>query len=278
MHDANSLQHTAAGGNPSRSWRAFGRAGDLDLDFHAQDRAGLITCLLAACWRDADGSRTTGRTTCDREADAWQLSLSGRIGGLAEILSRTQDVDEMPLHPRCSRCGEAFEISLSLAAIAAMGRDADSAPLVAVPLDGADPIMLRRPTGADQRRWQTHPLPFHDAEAAMLADLLVSGFEPHGKRDLIPLLPRVVEVMEEVDLLPAFRVSCTCPHCAHANDLPLDLEGLLLSRLEQQTQRLTLEVHRLASRYGWREAEILELPQHRRAAYLRLLDQEAGWP
>lgn len=83
--------------------------------------------------------------------------------------------------------------------------------------------------------------------------------------------------MQTADLLTAFQVACVCPHRGHADDLALDLEGALLARLQRQAQLLTLDVHRLASRYGWTEPQILEMPPHRRGAYLRLLEQEAVW-
>jgi hypothetical protein len=249
-------------------WRAFGRAGDLDLDFQTGDRAELVTQLLARCRQE---------TLADAEAACWQLSLTARIAGLASIVRLTQQVgsrltDAMPLQAECVRCDEAFEIELSLVAICELGHEAERTPVIEIELEDAQAIVLRRPTGADQRRWQAEP---EATDASMLADLLVSA---PPLESLSEQLTRIAAAMQTADLLTAFQVSYVCPQCSHADDLALDLEGALLTRLQTQAQLLTLDVHRLASRYGWSEAQILELPPHRRAAYLRLLDQETGWP
>lgn len=243
-------------------WRAFGRSGDLDLDFHVQDRALLVTRLLARCRQDA---------SANAEETCWQLSLTARIAGLAMILGLTRAVDALPLQAHCGRCGEAFEVELSLAVIGEQGRLAERSPTVRIELEDAQSVLLRRPTGADQRRWQAS---LQATDAMMFDELLVSEMplEPLPDR-----LARIAAAMQSADFLPAFEISYVCPNCAHEGDLPLDLEGALLVQLERQTQQLTLDVHRLASRYGWSEADILELPPHRRAAYLQLLDQEAGW-
>jgi hypothetical protein len=248
-------------------WRAFGRAGDLDLDFQARDRAALVTQLLARCRQEA---------LADAEDACWQLSLTARIAGLASIvrltqLANTQATEALPLQAQCLDCAEAFEMELSLAAICELGHEAERSPVIEIELEDAQAIVLRRPTGADQRRWQAEP---EATDASMLADLLVSA---PPLESLSEQLTRIAAAMQTADLLSAFQISYVCPHCDHADDLALDLEGALLARLQSHTQQLTLEVHRLASRYGWSEAQILELPPHRRAAYLRLLDQETGW-
>ncbi|MEW5787792.1 MAG: hypothetical protein AB1899_08050 [Pseudomonadota bacterium] len=245
------------------TWRAFGSPGDLDLDFHSADRPVLVSRVLATC-----------RSGCDpAEAleQAWSLSLGARIGALAEILARTGEEDALVVPLTCPRCAEPFEVRLSLAAIGELGREARG-PRVEVRLADGPRLALRRPTGADQRRWLADP---DLEEADVLNDLLLEGDMPAQAPGL---LARVAEAMAEADLLPAFAVHSACPHCGHADDLPLDLEGLLLARLAGQARRLIRAVHRLASRYGWREADILALPGHRRAAYLDLLDQEGTWP
>lgn len=249
-------------------WRAFGRAGDLDLDFQARDRAALVTQLLARCRQAA---------SADVESACWQLSLAARIASLATIVRLTQlelprATEALPLQAQCLGCGEAFEIELSLSAISDLGFEAERTPLIEIELEDAQDIVLRRPTGADQRRWQAEP---PATDATMFAELLVSGPPLELLSDR---LKRIAAAMQTADLLSAFQVSYVCPHCDHADDLALDLEGALLARLQCQTQQLTQDVHRLASRYGWTEAQILELPPHRRAAYLRLLDQETEWP
>ena len=246
-----------------RAWRPFGRASDLDLNFRTRDRPLLVTRLLAAC----------GEAEDDGETRAWSMTLSGRIGALAAILALSGERAFLAVQPRCPACGKAFEVELALADIAELGRAAEAIPVVEVP--GDRPLRLRRPTGADQRRWRDAALAEGGAaEAAMLADLLEGGASAADSA----LAARVGAVMEQEDLLAAFSIQFACPHCGAGGDLPLDLEGLLLQALEAISHGLVDQVHRLASRYGWRETDILAMPAHRRQAYLGLLDQEAGWP
>lgn len=44
--------------------------------------------------------------------------------------------------------------------------------------------------------------------------------------------------------------------------------------MRQRRHRLLQDVHRLASRYHWSEAELFSLPLPRREAYLGLIDAE----
>lgn len=143
-------------------WRAFGRAGDLDLDFQERDRALLVTRLLARCRQER---------VADAEATSWQLSLTARIAGLAMILGLTRSVDALPLQAHCDYCRDAFEVELSLAAISELAREAEHSPMIQIELEDAQTIVLRRPTGADQRRWQAS---LQATDAMIFADLLVS--------------------------------------------------------------------------------------------------------
>ena len=80
--------------------------------------------------------------------------------------------------------------------------------------------------------------------------------------------------LEDLDPLPAFQVSTSCPACGKTADIPVDLEATLLAVLQREQRALVVDVHNLASRYGWNEEEILALPPHRRATYRRLIEAE----
>jgi hypothetical protein len=55
----------------------------------------------------------------------------------------------------------------------------------------------------------------------------------------------------------------------------VDVAALTLARLAAVQRRTIEEVHVLARRYHWSEAEVLAVPPRRRARYLALLDREA---
>jgi hypothetical protein len=77
--------------------------------------------------------------------------------------------------------------------------------------------------------------------------------------------------MEDFDPLVSFRVNTQCPHCGYAIDTPLDLEALALDQLHRTQRAFLRDVHQLATRYGWSEADTLAVPAWRRAHYLRLI-------
>lgn len=61
-----------------------------------------------------------------------------------------------------------------------------------------------------------------------------------------------------------------CPDCSHRWRNVLDIANVLWLEIGARARRLLMEVHVLASAYGWREAEIFELSPQRRAAYLKM--------
>lgn len=74
-------------------------------------------------------------------------------------------------------------------------------------------------------------------------------------------------------IAPTLRseVSGTCPECAAAVTLDVDARELCLQELRFLASGVLDDVHLLASAYGWHEAEVLDLPSARRAAYAGLV-------
>jgi hypothetical protein len=79
------------------------------------------------------------------------------------------------------------------------------------------------------------------------------------------------EHMAEADPLAEIMLHFDCPVCGHAFDLGLDLATFLWSEMEGRAKRLMLDVHTLASAYGWSEPEILSLSPARRDFYLEMV-------
>jgi hypothetical protein len=245
-------------------WRALGRQEDLELDFSGvRDgrRGALVTHVLAAC---ADGEVDLDH--------AWRLTLAGRAGGLAAIYAETRESRELPLALRCPACGEVLQVALPLPSLLDLARGAEEQRTLVIARANGDPLVVRRPTGDDQRRWQqsVYDSPA-DAERAVLASLL------EAETDLDAAdAARVAEAMAELDPLPGLTVSSRCPNCAAENDHAVDVEAILLRELAREHASLLGEVHRLASRYGWTESDVLAIPRWRRRAYLSLIDGETA--
>jgi hypothetical protein len=78
----------------------------------------------------------------------------------------------------------------------------------------------------------------------------------------------VGERMAAADPLAEIVLSFECPCCAATFEESLDLPGFLWAEMEGRAKRLLVQVHTLASAYGWSEREILALPSARREFYL----------
>ena len=233
--------------------RPFGRSADLDLEFASSDRPALVTALLAQC---------TGA-----EAPHWWARTVGeRVAALLQLYGLHEGLEGVELGARClgADCGESFAFELPLAELAALAPVDDSLP-VALP-DGRT-LRLRRPTGNDLRRWRAQRSSTrHQALQAMLRDLAPrQALTPEDEAVLAATLA-------ESDPLVDLRVAARCPACGHAQEVAVDLEGLVLTRLAARQRELLLEVHRLARHYGWTEDQVLAVPPRRRAEYLALID------
>lgn len=236
--------------------RPFGRPADLEVDFDAADRAGLVTSLLAQCAEESD------------PAHWWSQPVGARTAALLRLLAATEQRETATLQARCvgSGCGELFEFELPLRGLP--GETADNEPMH-IRLDESRWLTLRRPTGNDLRRWrEARPASRADALRAMLDALVLDGRVDSADE------PVLAASIEAVDPLVAFGVACVCPACGATSEVTVDLEALALGRLAAHQRELLRQVHRLASRYGWTEAEVLAVPQARRASYLALIEAE----
>ncbi|HEY8613118.1 MAG TPA: hypothetical protein VIL69_17760 [Roseomonas sp.] len=200
----------------------------------------------------------------EAEEVALRLTLAGRIGALAGLLRRLDPAAELPLALRCATCGEGMEAALPLTAIVEMAEAAEAQPVLSLPRPEGGTLRLRRPTGEDQRLWRARAYADETEAALSICASLLLDPAPLDEADL----PALGEAMAEADPLPGFHIGATCPACGAAAEAALDLEAALLAQFAQHQRALLDEVHLLASRYGWTEAEILAVPPHRRRAYL----------
>ena len=230
--------------------RPFGSAaGDLEIDFGSADRPAQVTALLAACDPGADA------------AAWWRRPVGERIAALLALEQRTTGREAITLTLRCGRagCGARYEIELPYAALPT----STDAPTVAIEREDGATVVLRRPTGDDLRAWHLQPPASH---AEMLARLAVDGQADAGAA------LRSAEALAAADPLLDFGVACVCPECGESTEREVDLEGIALQRLAARQHAVLREVHALASRYGWTEAEIFAVAAPRRARYLDLIE------
>ena len=80
----------------------------------------------------------------------------------------------------------------------------------------------------------------------------------------------IARALAEIDPRADLTVGLTCPSCEHTWESPVDPPSFLWTQLAARARRLLNDVHELALRYGWTEAETLALTPERREAYLEL--------
>lgn len=75
---------------------------------------------------------------------------------------------------------------------------------------------------------------------------------------------------EDADPGAELTLEIACPECGAATPAELDIAAYLWTELDAWARDLLLDVHLLASAYGWSEPEILALSPLRRRYYLEL--------
>ncbi len=85
------------------------------------------------------------------------------------------------------------------------------------------------------------------------------------------LLLQVAEKMALADPLAEIALAFECPVCRHTSEEVLDLSSFLWAEIETRAKRLLLEIHSLATSYGWAESAILAMSDVRRTMYLQMV-------
>jgi hypothetical protein len=84
-------------------------------------------------------------------------------------------------------------------------------------------------------------------------------------------LEEIGERMASADPLAEIRLKFDCAECGHRWDESLDIVAFVWLEIEARAKRLLMEIHTLATAYGWSENEILSLSEPRRRLYLEMV-------
>ncbi|AGP60327.1 hypothetical protein [Streptomyces rapamycinicus] len=85
-----------------------------------------------------------------------------------------------------------------------------------------------------------------------------------------PVQRRLAEAAERADPAADVTLNVACPECGEATPAELDIASYLWAELDHWARDLLLDVHLLATAYGWSEPQILALSPLRRRYYLEL--------
>jgi hypothetical protein len=165
----------------------------------------------------------------------------------------------------CPECAEKLEFALNARALA---ETVEPNPEAAVEVRGR---RFRLPTSRDLAAL------VHETDATSAARQLLRRINDGKQQELCEgdLSEQEMEAVEEqlaaADPLAEIRLSFDCPNCSAQFEESVDLPTFLWAELEAYVKRLLADVHRLASAYGWSEAEILSMSSARRELYLDMV-------
>lgn len=227
------------------------------------------TALLQRCLEPAQQSIARTLSVGDREALLLQLR-SITFG------------DTMPCILGCPAqgCGEPMELTLQVSelltpAYAQVRKQHE----LSIDDEGASySLQFRLPTAADVDAAAS--LACHDPELAALELLrsCLAGATHDGRPVAAESLPGAVRdavaaAMAEHDPQAEIDLELDCPNCGQPLSVIFDAAGYLLQELERRAQQALRDVHVLASEYGWREWEVLQMSAGRRARYIALISE-----
>lgn len=183
--------------------------------------------------------------------DAWLLSLRELLYG-----------SEVECIARCPACQE--EISVDFAIGDVRTSYAEPGEIVTLGAE-AGALRLRLPDSADLLAIEGEGDP-GDAGLRLLERCLIGEAGPAVLDG--PTFEAASRALSEADPQAELRLSITCPACGGQAQAPFDIATHLWSDLDDWVGAQLFDVHRLASRYGWSESEILAMSPARRRAYL----------
>jgi len=203
-------------------------------------------------------------TRGDLEKDLADWPLGRRNQALAELRCSCFGPN-LPAWILCSRCDERLEFEVEVPALLRSQQNGEQPSDEPVVINGHS---FRLPTSRDLARAASASDP-----RAAAVDLLEACRVEKGA-SLVWSDVDLEEIGEQLaiaDPLAEIRLQFNCPMCGNRWEASLDLAAVLWSEIEAQAKRVVLEIHALASVYGWTEKEILSLSNNRRLLYLEMV-------
>lgn len=216
--------------------------------------------LLAAAWPE-------------QSLEEWARATMGVRDG--RLLSLREEIfgGRLEATTACPKCGERVELAFNTSDICVPARALpDPVEALRVEIDGCQ-VTHRLPTSADLLEVAEmgtanghHELLRRCVETARIGGEVV---DPHMLPDEV--VNSVAEHMASADPQAEVQIAIACPTCMNQWQAPFDILSYLWSELGDLAQRMLLEIHALASAYGWSERDILAMSPQRRRVYLDMV-------
>ena len=222
----------------------------LDLD-PRQPRERLVSKTLALVVRRIGVLENPSSDVLHRLAlaDRHAIIRAWLIGSGTHELSATAD---------CADCCRRLDLSLDLVSV----------QLPKVPTSGMVGLVRSDATGRIRQRLRLpDPALIEQAqdEFGLLAACLGCAREAAQ-----PWVEAAEKALSRYDPLGHISIVGRCPDCNGHIEAEIDLAHRWLLALKRTSDALVEDIHLLASRYHWTEAEVLRLPDSRRQLYLEL--------
>lgn len=241
----------------------------------------LLATELLEVWEQGSSLSLTQRALAllsiacpdlDREALA-RLSIGWRDGLLLSVRELAFGASLSGI-TNCPKCGEQLETYFYVEDLRTSTGSATNEP-AALSADGYE-VRFRLPDSTDLLEVGNQ----QDAEAArkILLERCVLSARRNAAQLLVGALPEkiVTEIerkMLEMDSQANVQLEFDCPACGEKWSAVFDILAFFWDELDSWARRLLLEVHTLASAYGWRESDILEMSATRRGIYLNMVNE-----
>lgn len=174
----------------------------------------------------------------------------------------------------CVNCRAQVELNFEIADIRSSPKT-EALPNLAIEKDDYT-VAFRLPNSWDMAATAQSPRDDIDTIADQLLRQCVVSIQYQGQALTANRLPTdiaqaVLEHMEQADPQANVQLAIACPECGHEWQALFDIVSFFWTELDAWARRLLMEVHTLASTYGWHEAEILAMSAQRRQFYLEMI-------
>lgn len=240
----------------------------------------LMAAELLEVWERGSAQRPPERaltlldSACpDFETDTLARLSIGRRDGLLLSVRESTFGSRFVAITNCPDCHEQLELDFDVDDVRVSDGEVEPGDPATLSVDGYE-LRFRLPDSRDLMIAGA----MRDGESirAALLERCLLTVHSKGRETSIDRLPKDVvakleEEMSRLDAQASVQVELECPSCRRGWTAAFDILAFFWSELDAWAQRLLVEVHTLASAYGWREMDILEMSAARRNIYLNMV-------